>query len=35
MSKLRDELRTIAPGLAIGPTFLGDAITLWIALSRI
>lgn len=34
VKKLRDELRTIAPGLAIGPMFLGDAITLWIAVAR-
>jgi hypothetical protein len=31
-SKLRDELRTIAPGLAMGPTFLGDTIPIAISI---
>lgn len=29
---LRDELRLIAPGLAIGPTYLGDTLVAWFGL---
>lgn len=31
---IRDELRTIGPGLAIGPAFLSDKVVLWFGLER-
>lgn len=31
---LRDELRTVSPGLAIGPTYWGDTILCWFGLTR-
>ncbi len=33
-SKLRDELRTVADGIAIGPTFRGGSLVGWFGLSR-
>ncbi len=29
---MRDELRLVAPGLAIGPAYLGDALLAWVGL---
>lgn len=34
MSSLRDELRTIMPGVAIGPIFIGDTVVAWMALAK-
>lgn len=34
LKNLRDELRTVSSGVAMGPTYLGDTIVAWFGLSR-